>query len=72
MLTFLTQRIDNDEELHAQFVRVESEPTAARKATVDGKKLLKETEEEKQVAKVEARQMREEKEIVEAKCRNAE
>lgn len=72
MLEFLTQRIDNDEELCAQFIRVESELTAARKATVDGKKLLKETEEEKQMANVETFRMRKEKEIVEAKCKNAE
>lgn len=46
---------------------VESELEATRKATADGKKLLKELEEEIQAAKVESRQMRNEKDVVEAK-----
>ena len=46
MREFLTQRIDNDEELHAQLVRVENDLVVARKATTNREKLLKESEEE--------------------------
>lgn len=48
-------------------MRVESELEATWKATTDGKKLLKESEEEIQAAKVESRQIRNEKDVVEAK-----
>ena len=72
MLAFLTQQIDNNEELRTQLVRVASKLTVVWKATADEKKLLNETKEKKQVVKVEARRMREENEVTEAKCRNAE
>ena len=72
MRTFLTQWIDNDEELRAQLVRVENELVVARKATADGEKLLKESEEEMQATKVEAHRMGEEKEAVEAICKDVE
>lgn len=63
MRVFLTQWIDSDEELCAQLVRVESELVATQKAIIDRERLLKETK-EKQVAKVEARRIGEEKEAV--------
>lgn len=72
MRTFLTQWIDNDEELRAQLVRVENELVVARKATADREKLLKESEEEMQATKVEAHRMGEEKEAVEAICKDVE
>lgn len=67
MRAFLTQRIDSDEELNAQLRRVESKLAVARKVITDGERLLNETDEEKQVAKVETRRMGEEKEAAEAK-----
>ena len=54
------------------FVRVKNELAVVRKAVVDAKKLLKELEEGMQVVKVEACWMWEEKEAVEAKCKNTE
>ena len=72
MREFLTQRIDNDEELHAQLVRVENDLVVARKATTNREKLLKESEEEMQATKVEARRMGEEKEAAEAMCKDVE
>ena len=72
MRAFLTQRIDSDEELNAQLRRVESKLAVARKVITDGERLLNETDEEKQVAKVETRRMGEEKEAAEAKWKNTE
>ncbi|KAJ9678109.1 hypothetical protein PVL29_022871 [Vitis rotundifolia] len=72
MQAFLTQQIDNNEELRAQLVWVESELASIRKVVVDAKKLLKELEEGMQVAKVKACWMEEEKEAAEAKCKDAE
>ncbi|KAL6324723.1 hypothetical protein AAG906_017063 [Vitis piasezkii] len=47
--------------------------TAAKlKAITDGERLLKETKKEKKVAKVEACRMGEEKEVVEAKCKDVD
>lgn len=72
MWVFLTQQIDNNEALHAQLVRVKSELTAVQKVAADAKKLLKELEKGMQAVKVEVRWMGEEKEVVEAKCKDAE
>lgn len=72
MRVFLTQQIDNSEELRAQLVRVENELTTIRKADADAEKLLEELKEGMQATKAEACRMREEKKIVKAKCNDAE
>lgn len=72
MRVFLTQRLDDDEKLHTQLERVETELVAAQKAITDGERLLKEKDEEIEVAKAEARWMGEEKEAAKAKCKDAE
>lgn len=72
MRAFLTQRIDNNEELHAQLVRVESKLATIRKVAIDVEKLLKELEEGMPAAKVEACRKGEEKKAAEAKCKDAE
>ena len=55
-----------------QLEQADSDLVAAQKAIIDGGKLLKETEEEREVAKVEACRMREEREVAESKCKDAE
>ena len=72
MLVFLTRQIDNSEELHTQLVRVKNEMTDVRIVAANAEKMLKELQEEVQMAKVEARRMREKKEVVEAKCKDVE
>ncbi|KAL6339448.1 hypothetical protein AAG906_032983 [Vitis piasezkii] len=61
MLEFLTQRIDNDEELCAQFIRVESELLALQAAGDNNEELRTHLYES-------SSRMREENEVTEAKC----
>ncbi|RVW34412.1 hypothetical protein CK203_092159 [Vitis vinifera] len=78
MLAFFTQRIDNDEELRTQLVRVKSELLLLFKRLEVAKTMLAfltqqiDNNEELRTQLVEARRMREENEVTEAKCRNAE
>ncbi|RVX18164.1 hypothetical protein CK203_003920 [Vitis vinifera] len=72
MQVFLTQQIDNSEELCAQLVGVENELTTVWKAIADTEKLQKELKEEMQVANAEACRMGEENEAAKAKCKDAE
>lgn len=64
--------MDNNEDLHAQLERTESDLDGAQKAISDGGRLLKEIEEEREVAKAKAHRMGEEKEVAEAKCKDME
>lgn len=57
MRTFLTQRLDGDEELRTQLERTKSDLVAARKAISGGKRLLKKAKEERETTKVEARRI---------------
>lgn len=72
MRVFLTQQIDNSEELHAQFVQVKSELDGVWKAAADVEEQLKELEKWMQVAKGKVRWMEEENEVVEVKCKDIE
>ena len=72
MRAFLTQQLDNNEELRTQLERVESKLAVAQKAITDGGRLLKESEEEKEATKVDAWQMKDEKEVAKAKCKDVE
>lgn len=54
MRAFFTQRLSSNEKLCTQLERAESNLATAQKAVIDGAKLLKEAEEEREVAKVEA------------------
>ena len=72
MRVFLTQQIDNSEELCAQLVGVENELTTVWKAIADTEKLLKELKKGMQVANAEACRMGEENEAAKAKCKDAE
>lgn len=72
MRTFLTQQLGSDEELHTKIERAESVLAATQKAITNGDKLLKEAEEEREMAKFEALRIKEGKETVEAKCKEAE
>lgn len=72
MLVFLTWQIDNSEELHTQLVRVKSELAAVRIVDADMEKMMKELREEVQMTKVEARRMGEEKDAIDAKCKDTE
>lgn len=69
MWAFLTQRLDSNKELHAQLENAESGLDAAQIAIVDVGRLLKEAKEEREAMKAEACWMKEEKEVVEAKCK---
>ena len=71
MRAFFVQRLGNNEELRTQLKRAESNLVATQKATVDGAKLLKEAEEERKVANAEACWLRNEEDVVEAKCKEA-
>ncbi|KAJ9701495.1 hypothetical protein PVL29_006724 [Vitis rotundifolia] len=72
MRAFFTQRLDNNEELHAQLERAKSDMAAAQKAISDRERLLKETKKENEVAKAKARRMGEEKKVAETKCKYVE
>lgn len=72
MRVFLTQQIDNSEELHAQFMQVKSELDGVRKAAADVEEQLKELEKGMQAAKGKVRWMEEENEVVEVKCKDVE
>lgn len=69
---FITQQLDNDEELHTQLAQTESDLATAQKAISNGGRLLNKVEKERKTAKVEARQRGEEKEVVETKCKDLE
>ena len=72
MRAFFTYQLDNNEDLHAQLKRTESDLDGAQKTISDGGRLLKEIEEEREVAKAKARRMGEEKEVAKAKCKDME
>ena len=72
MRAFFTQRLDNNKELRTQHERAECDLATAQKAITDERKLLKETEEEMEMAKAEVCWMRDERETEEAKCKDAE
>lgn len=57
MKTFLTQRLDGNEELRTQLEWTESDLAVARKAISGGKRLLKKAEEERETTKAEARRI---------------
>lgn len=71
MRVFFTQQIDNNEQLYTHLVQVESDLVAILIAAADAKKLLKELQKGMQVAKVEVCWMGKEKNVVEAKYRDA-
>lgn len=72
MKIFLTQRLDNDKELHTRLKQTESDLVAAQKAILDEEILLKKANEEMEAVKTEAHRMGEEKKVVEAKCKDME
>lgn len=72
MRTFLTQQLDNNEELRTQLERVESELVTAQKAIIDGDLLLNESNGENEAAKIEEWQMKDERKVAEAKYKDAE
>ncbi|RVW26297.1 hypothetical protein CK203_107160 [Vitis vinifera] len=61
----------DNKELHAQLEKTESDLVAAQIAIADASMLLKEAEEGKKTTKVEMCRMKEEKDITEAKCKEA-
>lgn len=71
MRAFLTRWLDDNKELHAQLEKTESDLVAAQIAIADASMLLKEAEEGKKTTKVEMCRMKEEKDITEAKCKEA-
>lgn len=72
MRAFLTQQLDNNEELRTQLEQVESELAVAQKAITNGGRLLKESEEEKETMKAEVWQMKDKKEAAKAKRKDVE
>lgn len=72
MRTFLTQQLDNNEKLRTQLERVESELVTAQKAITDGDLLLNESNGENEAVKIEEWQMKDERKVAEAKCKDAE
>lgn len=71
MRTFFTQRLGGNKELCTKLKWAESDLAVAQKAVGDGAKVLKEANEEIKVAKSEACRMKEEREAIDAKCKNA-
>lgn len=51
---FFAQRLGSNEELRTQLKRAKSNLATTQKATIDGAKLLKEADEERKVANIEA------------------
>lgn len=72
MKIFLTQRLDNDKELSTRLKQTESVLAAAQKAILDKERLLKKANKEMEAVKTEAHRMGEEKQVVEAKCKDME
>lgn len=72
MKIFLIQQLDNDKELRTRLEQTESDLAAAQKAILNEERLLKKTNEEMEAVKTEARWMGEEKEVVEAECKDME
>ena len=72
MRVFLTQQIDNNEELRTQLGWAESKLATIWIVVADSEKALRELQEGMQAEKAEARRMGEEKEVVEAKCKVVE
>ncbi|RVW75818.1 hypothetical protein CK203_055092 [Vitis vinifera] len=66
MKAFFTQRLSSNEKLRTYLEQADSDLAATKKAVIDGAKLLKEAEEEREVAKVEVCRMKEERETAQA------
>lgn len=61
--------MDSNKEVHAQLEKAKSDLAAAQIAIVDAGRLLKEAKEGRGAAKVDACWMKDENEVVEAKCK---
>ena len=72
MKAFFTQRLSSNEKLRTYLEQADSDLAATKKAVIDGAKLLKEAEEEREVAKVEVCRMKEERETAQVKCKDVE
>lgn len=69
MRAFITQQIDNSEELCSKLKLAENELVAARKAIDEVVESLRMTEMEREATNAEASQLREEGKATEAKCK---
>lgn len=72
MQAFFTQRLGSDKELCTQLEKVKGDLSATQKAIVDEGRLLKEAEEEREIAKTEACEVKVEKDATEVKCKDVE
>lgn len=72
MRAFFTQQLSSNKELCTQLEWVESDLAATQKVVTDGAKLPNETKKEREVAKADVCQMKEEREAAEAKCKDPE
>lgn len=66
MRVFITQQMDNNEELHSKLKLVESELATTQKTVDEGAKSLRKAEEEGEVVNAKAPRLKEEWEAVEA------
>lgn len=71
MRAFFVRQLDENEELCPQLDRAENDLVATQKTVADRAMLLKEVEEEREMAKTEACRVKKEKKVVEAKCKDA-
>lgn len=72
MRVYIAHNMDRSEELKAKLEAVEGKLADAQKTTDEGARLLWKAEEETEVAKAEARQLAEERELMEAGKKKAE
>ena len=72
MRAFISYHPGDIEEMRSKLERVEADLAAAQKVVADGAEMLKLDEGEKGVIRVEADQLKEEKEVLEAKYKGAE
>lgn len=72
MRAFITQQMDNSEELRSNLKLAEGELADARKATNEVVELLRKVEKDKDAANAEARRLKDEGEAVKAKCKKIE
>ena len=72
MRAYIAQHINDNENLRFKLKLVESELAAARKAVGEGVESLKRAKWEKEMTNAEALRLREEGEVVDAKCKKAE
>ena len=72
MKAFITQRMDRSEELHSKLKLAESELAIAPKVVDERVESLRKVEEERKTVNAEARQLGDEENAAEAKCKKTE